>query len=196
MLVDVLNYSNGLVCGVVMVKVSIIDEELDVLYVVGVWGVCFNFVKWLVDVLLFDDLMFIVECIKCLGWYIVIYFEVVELFDLYDFFISLLMIVVVDYMGCLDVIKLVDGEEFGLFFKLLEENLNFWFKVSCFECLLISGFDGGYLDVVLFVWIVVECFLECVLWGIDWFYLNMKSYMLDDGKLVDMIFLIVLIEVL
>lgn len=141
-----------------MVKLDISDVQLQYLYDVGVCGVWFNFVKWLVDVLFFDGLKFIVECIKYMGWYIVIYFEVQELVELYDFFIVLFIIVVVDYMGWFDVSKLVDGLEFQLFVKLMCENENFWFKVICLECLLLQGLFY-YNDVVFFVCSIVEVFL-------------------------------------
>ena len=195
-LVDALNHSNDLARGVATVKASITDEELDALHAAGVRGVRFNFVKRLVDALPFDDLTLIAERIKRLGWHIVIYFEAAELPDLYDFFTSLPTTVVVDHMGRPDVTKPVDGEEFGLFLKLLEENPNFWSKVSCPERLSISGPDGGYLDVVPFARTVVERFPERVLWGTDWPHPNMKSHMPDDGKLVDMIPLIAPTEAL
>ena len=74
-----------------------------------------------------------------LGWHIVIYFEATELPELFDFFTSLPTTVVVDHMGRPDVSKSVDGSEFGLFLKLLEEHPNFWSKVSCPERLSQQG---------------------------------------------------------
>lgn len=188
-LVDALNHSNGLARGVATVKASVTDEELQALHAAGVRGVRFNFVKRLVDALPFDSLKSIAERVKDLGWHIVIYFESQELPELYDFFTSLPTTVVVDHMGRPDVSKDVDGPEFALFLKLME-NENFWSKVSCPERLSLDGPNGNYLDVVPFARKVVEQFPDRVLWGTDWPHPNMKNHMPDDGQLVEMIPLI------
>ena len=130
--------------------------------------------------------MGIAERIEALGWHIVIYFEAVELEDLYDFFTSLPTTVVVDHMGRPDVMKPLDGPEFERFVQLLDENPNFWSKVSCPERLSQSG-PPGYDDVVPFARRIVETFPDRVLWGTDWPHPNMKNHMPDDGWLVDYI---------
>ncbi len=185
-LVDALNHSNGLARGVATVKASVTDEELQALHAAGVRGVRFNFVKRLVDALPFDSLQSIANRIKNLGWHIVIYFEAQELPELYDFFTSLPTTVVVDHMGRPDVSKDVDGPEFGLFIKLMQENPNFWSKVSCPERLSQEG-PPNYSDVVPFARKIVELFPDRVLWGTDWPHPNMKNHMPDDGHLVDVI---------
>ncbi len=194
-LVDALNHSNGLARGVATVKASVTDEELQALHTAGVRGVRFNFVKRLVDALPFDSLKTIADRIKDLGWHIVIYFESQELPELYDFFTSLPTTVVVDHMGRPDVSKDVNGPEFALFLKLME-NQNFWSKVSCPERLSLAGPHGNYLDVVPFARKVVEQFPDRVLWGTDWPHPNMKNHMPDDGQLVEMIPLIAPTEAL
>jgi len=185
-LVDALKHSNGLARGVATVKASITDEELQALHDAGVRGVRFNFVKRLVDALPFDSLQTIAEKIQKLGWHIVIYFESQELPELYDFFTALPTTVVVDHMGRPDVSKDPDGPEFGLFLRLLDENPNFWSKVSCPERLSFEG-PSNYSDVVPFARKVVELFPDRVLWGTDWPHPNMKNHMPDDGHLVDVI---------
>ncbi len=47
-----------------------------------------------------------------LGWHVVIYFEAVDLPELWDFFTALPTTVVVDHMGRPDVTKPIDGPEF------------------------------------------------------------------------------------
>ena len=116
----------------------------------------------------------------------VIYFEAPELPELYDFFTALPTDVVVDHMGRPDVSKPIDGEEFGLFLKLLQENQNFWCKVSCPERLTQQE-DYRYDDVVPFARKVVETFPDRVLWGTDWPHPNMRSHTPDEGMLVDYI---------
>ena len=68
-----------------------------------------------------------------------IYFEAVDLPELWDFFTALPTTVVVDHMGRPDVTKPVDGPEFGLFMKLMREHPNIWSKVSCPERLSVTG---------------------------------------------------------
>lgn len=185
-LVDALENSNGLARGVATVRGDISVEELQDLHEAGVRGVRFNFVKRLVDKLPYDALEEISVKIAPLGWHVVIYFESPELPDLYDFFTSLPTDVVIDHMGRPDVSKDVDGEEFGLFMKLMRENENFWCKVSCPERLTQQQ-DYQYDDVVPFARKVVETFPDRVLWGTDWPHPNMRSHTPDEGMLVDYI---------
>jgi len=123
----------------------------------------------------------------------VVYFEVVDLPDLWDFFAALPTTVVVDHMGRPDVAKPIDGPEFGLFIKLRSEHPNVWSKVSCPELLSVSGplaLNGEaspYRDVVPFARCIVETFADRVLWGTDWPHPNLKGHMPDDGILVDFI---------
>jgi 2-pyrone-4,6-dicarboxylate lactonase len=186
-LVDALNASGDMARGVATITQDITDEELRELHNAGVRGVRFNFVKRLVDALPFDSLEAIANRIKDLGWHIVIYFEAQDLPELYDFFTRLPTTVVVDHMGRPDVSKPADGEDFGLFLKLLSENENFWSKVSCPERLSLLGPSQDYRDVVPFARKVVESFPDRVLWGTDWPHPNMKNHMPDDGQLVDII---------
>ena len=185
-LVDALEDSNGLARGVATVRRDVSTQELQQLHEAGVRGVRFNFVKRLVDKLPFDSLQEISAKIEPLGWHVVIYFEAPELPELYDFFTALPTDVVVDHMGRPDVSKPVDGEEFSLFLKLLQENDNFWCKVSCPERLTQQQ-DYRYDDVVPFARKVVEAFPDRVLWGTDWPHPNMRSHTPDEGMLVDYI---------
>jgi len=185
-LVDALRDSNGCARGVATVKSNVSDEELLHLHDAGVRGVRFNFVRRLVDKLPFDSLESISARIAPLGWHIVIYFESQELPELYNFFTSLPTTVVVDHMGRPDVSKGVDGEEFALFLRLMQENENFWAKVSCPERLTLLQ-NYNYDDVVPFARRVVESFPDRVLWGTDWPHPNMKSHTPDEGMLVDFI---------
>lgn len=192
-LVDALEGSNGMARGVATVRRSVTDEELRALDAVGVRGVRFNFVKRLVDFTPKDELLEIAKRIAPLGWHIVVYFEAVDLPELWDFFTALPTTVVVDHMGRPDVTKPVDGPEFELFVKLMREHENVWCKVSCPERLSVSGppaLNGeraAYRDVVPFARRLVETFPDRVLWGTDWPHPNLKGHMPDDGLLVDFI---------
>ena len=153
----------------------------------------FNFVKRLVDFTPKDELMEIAGRIAPLGWHVVIYFEAVDLPELWDFFTALPTTVVVDHMGRPDVSKPVDGPEFELFLKFMREHANVWSKVSCPERLSVTGppaLNGernAYRDVVPFARRIVETFPDRVLWGTDWPHPNLKDHMPDDGLLVDFI---------
>ncbi len=185
-LVDALRHSGGRARGVAVVDSSTTSNQLESLHTAGVRGLRFNFVKRLVDSQSHDELGDIAERIGPLGWHIEIYFEAQDLPELYDFFASLPTTAVVDHLGRPDVTKPVDGEDFELFVKLMQENENFWSKVSCPERLSVVG-PPGYDDVVPFARRVIEAFSDRVIWGTDWPHPNMKSHMPDDGKLVDFI---------
>jgi 2-pyrone-4,6-dicarboxylate lactonase len=137
----------------------------------GVRGVRFNFVKRLVDFTPKDELMEIASRIATWGWHVVIYFEAVDLPELWDFFTALPTTVVVDHMGRPDVSKPIDGPEFELFLKFMREHPNVWSKVSCPERLSVTGpkalqgEQNAYRDVVPFARRVVELFPDRVLWG-------------------------------
>ena len=192
-LVDALRASNGKAMGVATVKRSVTDQELKDLHAAGVRGVRFNFVKRLVDFTPKDELLEIANRIAPLGWHVVIYFEAVDLPELWDFFTALPTTVVVDHMGRPDVTKPIDGPEFTLFQKFMRDNQNVWSKVSCPERLSVSGppaLNGernAYRDVVPFAKAIVDEFPDRVLWGTDWPHPNLKNHMPDDGLLVDFI---------
>ena len=192
-LVDALKASNGLARGVATVGPEISRAELDDLHAAGVRGVRFNFVKRLVDFTPKDELMEIAGRIARLGWHVVIYFEAVDLPELWDFFTALPTTVVVDHMGRPDVSLAVDGPQFELFVKFMREYPNVWSKVSCPERLSVSGppaLNGernAYRDVIPFARRIVETFPDRVLWGTDWPHPNLKNHMPDDGLLVDFI---------
>ena len=192
-MVDALVNSNGRARGVATVKRTVTDAELQAMHAAGVRGVRFNFVKRLVDFTPKDELFEIASRIAPLGWHVVIYFEAVDLPELWDFFTSLPTTLVVDHMGRPDVSKGVDSAEFALFEKFMREHKNVWSKVSCPERLSVTGPNAlngeqnAYRDVVPFAKRIVEAFPDRVLWGTDWPHPNLKDHMPDDGLLVDFI---------
>ncbi len=192
-MVDALLHSGGKARGVATVKRSVTDGELQAMHDAGVRGVRFNFVKRLVDFTPKDELLEIANRIKAWGWHVVIYFEAVDLPELWDFFTALPTTVVVDHMGRPNVDQAVDGPEFALFMKFMREHDNVWSKVTCPERLSLAGpaaLNGqrqAYCDVVPFARHVVESFPDRVLWGTDWPHPNLKDHMPDDGLLVDFI---------
>ena len=192
-MVDALVSSGGKARGVATIKRSISDAELHELHAAGVRGVRFNFVKRLVDFTPKDELLEIASRIAPLGWHVVIYFEAVDLPELWDFFTALPTTVVVDHMGRPDVSLPVDGPQFALFERFMRECPNVWSKVTCPERLSITGpkaLDGepsAYRDVLPFARRLVEQFPDRVLWGTDWPHPNLKDHMPDDGLLVDFI---------
>ena len=190
---DACRTSGGKARGIATVKRTVSDIELQELHDAGVRGVRFNFVKRLVDFTPKDELLGIAERISHLGWHVVIYFEAVDLPELWDFFTALPSTVVVDHMGRPDVSLPVDGPQFELFVRFMREHPNVWSKVSCPERLSVTGppaLDGEtapYRDVAPFARRIVETFPDRVLWGTDWPHPNLKDHMPDDGLLVDFI---------
>ena len=196
-MVDALVNSQGRARGVATVKRNVTDAEIQAMHDAGVRGVRFNFVKRLVDFTPKDELLEIATRIKQWGWHVVIYFEAVDLPELWDFFTALPTTIVVDHMGRPDVSKPVDGPEFALFVKFMQHHPNVWSKVSCPERLSVTGpkalngdinlENGAYRDVIPFARKIVETFPDRVLWGTDWPHPNLKDHMPDDGLLVDFI---------
>ena len=192
-LVDALRHAKGRARGVATVKRDVSDQDLQDMHEAGVRGVRFNFVKRLVDFTPKDELLEIAHRIKSLGWHVVIYFEAVDLPDLWDFFTALPTDLVVDHMGRPNVSQAIDGPEFSLFMQFMQQHPNVWSKVSCPERLSVNGpkaLEGqkhAYQDVVPFARRVVETFPDRVLWGTDWPHPNLKDHMPDDGLLVDFI---------
>jgi len=185
-LVDALHDAAGRARGVATVRRDVSDAELRALDAAGVRGVRFNFLRRLVQRAPGEELGEIARRIEPLGWHVVVYFEAPDLPDLYGLLASLPTPVVVDHMGRPDVTRRIDGPEFGLFRKLLEESGRVWTKVSCPERLSVTGPDA-YEDVVPFARYLVESFPDRVLWGTDWPHPNMTSSAPDDGKLVDFV---------
>ncbi len=190
---DACRASDGTARGVATVRRDVTDAQLQELHEAGVRGVRFNFVKRLVDFTPRDELMEIATRIAGLGWHVVIYFEAVDLPELWDFFTALPTTVVVDHMGRPDVRQPVDGPEFALFTRFMHEHDNVWCKVSCPERLSVggppalNGEQNAYQDVRPFARHIVETFSDRVLWGTDWPHPNLKNHMPDDGLLVDVI---------
>ena len=192
-MLDAIARSGGAYRGVAMVKPGVTDEQLRALHAGGVRGIRFNFVHHLGGA---PDMGFFHEAlarIAPLGWHVVIYFEAVDLPELWDFFTALPTTIVVDHMGRPDVSKPVDGPEFELFVKFMRDYPNVWSKVSCPERLSVTGPKAlhgernAYRDVVPFARRIVETFPDRVLWGTDWPHPNLKDHMPDDGLLVDFI---------
>jgi len=192
-LVDACANSDGKARGVATVKRSVTERELHELHAAGIRGVRFNFVKRLVDFTPKEDLLEIAHRIAKLDWHVVVYFEAIDLPELWDFFTGLPTTIVVDHMGRPDVSKPIDADEFELFVRFMHEHPNVWSKVSCPERLSMSGppaLNGernAYRDVVPFARRLVETFPDRVLWGTDWPHPNLKDHMPDDGLLVDFI---------
>ena len=192
-MVDACRASNGKARGIATVSRSVTDQALQDMHAAGVRGVRFNFVKRLVDFTPKDELIEIAGRIAKLGWHVVVYFEAVDLPQLWDFFTALPTTIVVDHMGCPDVSKPVDGPEFALFIRLMAQHKNVWSKVSCPERLSVTGpralhdEQNAYTDVIPFARRIIEAFPDRVLWGTDWPHPNLKDHMPDDGLLVDFI---------
>jgi 2-pyrone-4,6-dicarboxylate lactonase len=185
-LVDALLAANGRARGVATVEPTVSSALLSELDDAGVRGVRFNYVRRLVDPEDDEYYLRIVEKIAPLGWHVVVYFEAQDLAEKWKLFTSIPTTLVVDHIGRPDVSQPVNGEAFNLFVRFMDENPNVWAKVTCPERLSVRGLEG-FDDTVPFYRRIVEGFPNRVLWGTDWPHPNLKSFMPDDGKLVDFI---------
>jgi len=183
-MIDALVAAGGRARGVATVEPDVSDDQLAAMHHAGVRGVRFNYVRRLVDPEPDEYYRRIVERVAPWGWHVVLYFEAPDLAERWHLFTSFDTIVVIDHMGRPDVTKSVDGPEFGLFLRFMEENENVWSKISCPERLSVLG-PPHYDDVVPFAQRVVRTFPERVLWGTDWPHPNLKVHMPDDGQLVN-----------
>lgn len=184
-MVDALAKSKGKARGVAIVDPSISVAELEALDFAGVRGVRFNFLKRLVDPTPKSEYLKIAKRVAKMGWHCVVYFEAEDMDDIAPFLKQIPTIVVIDHMGRPDIRLGADHSQFQKFINLMEDNSNFWVKVSCPERLSLSG--PPYDDVVPFSKTLVERFSNRVLWGTDWPHPNVKSHVPDDGELVDQI---------
>jgi len=184
-LIDALQSAGELARGAAVVSPDITHEELAEMHQAGVRAVRFNFVKRLVDSTPREVFLGIAEKIRQYGWHIVVYFEAPDLEDLIPFLLQLDHTIVIDHMGRPDVQKGIDHPDIQRFVKLLDDNANFYTKVSCPERLTQQAPD--YSDVEPYARLLVERFPQQVLWGTDWPHPNMKSHTPDDGLLVNVI---------
>ncbi|MBL4601419.1 MAG: amidohydrolase family protein [Emcibacteraceae bacterium] len=184
-LVDALETAGELARGVAIIDPEISDKELDALNKAGVRAVRFNFIKRLVQASSAESYLSIANRTAALGWHNVTYFEAPDLEELMPFLKQLPNIVVIDHMGRPNVADGIDHDDFQRILNFMDENKNFWIKVTCPERLSIAGSD--YSAVVPFARTLVERFPDRVLWGTDWPHPNMKSHIPDDGLLVDFI---------
>jgi 2-pyrone-4,6-dicarboxylate lactonase len=162
------------------------------LHAAGVRGVRFNFVKRLVDFTPKDELMEIAGRIAKLGWHVVIYFEAVDLPELWDFFTALPTTVVVDHMGRPDVSKPWTARVRAV----PEVHARARQRVEQGELPRAPVGDrpqgAGRRARRLPRRGAVRAprgreFPDRVLWGTDWPHPNLKDHMPDDGLLVDFI---------
>lgn len=185
-MLDAINQSHGTARGIATVKRDVTDAELKKLHDAGVRGLRFNFVRRLVDILPQDELLELATRITPLGWHIIIYCESQDLPSLEGFLKKLPCIIAFDHMARPDIAQGINSHNFKFFLKMLEENKNFWCKVTCPERLSVQG-PPDYNDVVPFAKLIVENFSDRVMSGTDWPHPNMTTHSPDDGKLVDFI---------
>jgi 2-pyrone-4,6-dicarboxylate lactonase len=185
-MVDALYASNGRARGVATIEPTFSEAQLRELDEAGVRGVRFNYLRRLVDPEEDSYYLRIAEMIAPLGWHVVVYFEAQDLAEKWSLFTSFPTVLVVDHLGRPDVTQSVDGEAFQLFVRFMQENENVWAKVTCPERLSVTG-PEGFDDTVPFYRRIIDDFPDRVLWGTDWPHPNLKSFMPDDGKLVDFI---------
>ena len=125
-LVDALLAADDRARGVATIRPGVTRSELADMHAAGVRGVRFNFVRRLADPKPDEYYRGLVDLIAEFGWHIVVYFEAADLAERWDLFTSLPTVIVVDHMGRPDVTQPVDGPEFALFQRLMQEHETAW----------------------------------------------------------------------
>ncbi|AXS42342.1 amidohydrolase [Breoghania sp. L-A4] len=184
-LVDSLESSGGKYRGIAMVKPDVEDAELSRLDAAGVRGSRFNFVKHLGSDAALEALNVLSKRYGALGWHVVIYFDTEKIHELAPVIADLPVPVVIDHMGRVDPALGLDQPGLALLKGLLAARKDIWVKVSGSERLSHEG--PPFTDVVPLARHLVESFPDQVLWGTDWPHPNMKTWVPDDGQLVDLL---------
>jgi len=182
---DAIARSDGKARGVAVVDPAIGDDALDSLHEGGMRGIRFNFLKRLVDDAPKDKFLEIARRVERLGWHVVVYFEAESLAELRPFLGAIPVPIVIDHMGRPDVAQGPDGADMKAFRALLDSRADIWFKATCPDRLSPQG--EPYDDFVAAVRPLVEDYPDRVLWGTDWPHPNMEHRIPDDGRLVDVI---------
>ena len=183
---DALISANNSARGVATVSADITAATLRRLDSAGVRGVRFNFLRRLVHNTSKDTFKHIAKKIADLGWHVVVYVEAPDLKDLIPFLETIPTDIIFDHMARPDVSKGLNGVDFSLFQKVMD-NEKFWCKTSCAERLSLEGPETNYSDILPFMQLLIKNYSDRVLWGTDWPHPNMRSHMPDDGFLVNLL---------
>jgi predicted TIM-barrel fold metal-dependent hydrolase len=186
-MLDALKVAGPTFRGVVVVKESIDDGELDRLHVAGVRGVRCN----VVDVqpqdkgrLPLDQLTRLARKIKRLGWHIELLMHVDEFPKIDMDFANFPVDIVVGHLGYMRTEKGLAAPGFHALTRLMRDG-RCWAKLT--GPYRISSSAMPHADVIPFAHALIDAASERVVWGSDWPHVMVKGAMPNDGQICDLL---------
>lgn len=171
--------------GVCIANKYFTEKEFQILHDGGVRGVRFNFVKHLGGAPDLQEMKYVLERVKPLGWHLVIHVNAEDIIEYKGFFSKFDdMPIVVDHMGRVPTNLGVEQPAFKTLLEFMQ-NENWWVKISGSE--RISHAGPPFLDAIPFAQQLIEIAPHRVIWGTDFPHPNIKEHMPNDGKLVDLL---------
>lgn len=170
--------------GVCIANDSFTDEEFADLNAGGVRGIRFNFVTHLGGTPDLDMMRSVLSRIKPLGWHLVIHVNADDIIKFQDFFLEFDMDIIVDHMGRIPTSAGIHQEAFKILKDFIHRD-NWWVKICGSE--RISSAGPPFYDAVPYAQELVETAPDRVLWGTDWPHPNIKTFMPNDGDLLDLV---------
>jgi predicted TIM-barrel fold metal-dependent hydrolase len=167
--------------GVAMVDDSFTDKDLAALDRGGVRAVRFNFARHLGGTPDMDVFHRVIDCIKGLGWHVVLHMDAPDIVPLGDMMKQLSLPFVIDHMGRVDAAAGTQQPPFHALIELAKRE-NCWIKVCGAERISLPP----YAAAVPIARAIVEAIPDRVLWGTDFPHPNLK-HEADEVDLVDLI---------
>jgi 2-pyrone-4,6-dicarboxylate lactonase len=180
-MLDGIAASPGRYRGVAMVDESFTDKDYGALHDGGVRGVRFNFVRHLggrPDLNVVDHVL---QCIRPLGWHLVVHLDAVDLVELSSLLRDLPVPFVIDHMARVQASAGLRQEPFQSLLDLMQLE-TCWVKVSGAE--RVSAAGPPFHDAMPFARALIQAAPDRVLWGTDWPHPNVGRYVPDEEDLL------------
>lgn len=170
--------------GVCIADDSFSDEDFADLHAGGIRGIRFNFVTHLGGTPDLEMMSRVLARVKPLGWHLVIHVNAEDIITFQDFFLKFDMNIIVDHMGRVPTSHGVHQQAFTTLKEFIKRD-NWWVKICGSE--RISSAGPPFYDAIPFAQELVESAPDRTLWGTDWPHPNIKTFMPNDGDLLDLV---------
>jgi predicted TIM-barrel fold metal-dependent hydrolase len=172
--------------GVVVVKDSVADSELQELADLGVCGVRFH-ISARYESYPKDAFLRTVARAKALGWHVRLHMDGPDLLDYADVLESLQDIpVVIDHMGRLDFSLGLDQPAMKWILSMLRRD-NWWMMASNGN--RVSAMEEGWYDAVPFGKAFIDAAPDRIIWATDWPHVRWrKARMMNDAEEVELLY--------
>jgi 2-pyrone-4,6-dicarboxylate lactonase len=172
--------------GVVVVKDSVADSELQDLADLGVCGVRFH-ISARYESYPKDAFLRTVARAKALGWHVRLHMDGPDLLEYADVLENLEDIpVVIDHMGRLDFSQGLEQPAMKWILSMLRRD-NWWMMVSNGN--RVSAMDAGWDDAVPFGRAYIQAAPDRMIWATDWPHVRWrKARMMNDAEEVELLY--------